>query len=164
MALIGSITSSNTSITNSLGFTPLNRAGGTMTGTLNRSPTVTNNKLPITDGGIYLVGGSVTNNNTFQTVFGLRDTNVTTTGNEYSFNSVNELGGLISIYGEFSNAAVHALIAFSGKHLFGFSHLSILSSYAYNSAIQISGRDIQIRQAGDSTSPTYMRIITLSSY
>jgi hypothetical protein len=148
----------------SLGFTPFNKAGDSVSGTIIRTSVISGRKIPMTDHGIFIQSDtSVTNNNTFQTVFGLRDTNVSLGSNEYSFTQ-DEVGGLISIHGEFGNAAVHALVAFSGKHRFGFSALNILSVYAYNSAIQVSGRDLQIRQAGIQNLPVTMRIFTYTSY
>lgn len=162
MALFGSLGTPGVANTN-IGYTPFNKAGDSVSGAISRNLTITNRKIPMTDNGIFITAGIPTNNNVFQTVFGLRDINVSQTGTEYSFATA-EVGGLISIYGEFGNAAFHSLIAFSGKHLFGFSHLSILSSYAYNSAIQISGRDIQVRQAGDNSNiPVYLRIFTYTA-
>ena len=133
--------------------------GLNVSGTIIRTGAISGRKIPMTDSGIYIACSDVPNDNVFHTVFSLRDINASLSGTEYSFTET-EVGGIISIYGEFNNAALHALVAFSGKHFYNFTHLSILSSYAYNSSIQINGRDIQIRQAGYGTNPPSLRIFT----
>lgn len=99
--------------------------------------------------------GSVTvpNNNAWTTVFTIGDgaqSESSMTGANYGFMEDSN-AGFILVFKDWGNAYVLGLVAYTSKSYFSFNHLTIVSSYAYNSGIQISGTSIQLRHSGTSS-------------
>lgn len=103
---------------------------------------------------------SVPNNNTWTSVFAITDAG-TTTGTNYGA-SEDSVSGFVNVYKDFGSAYFVALLAFSTKNVFGFNTLTIVSSYTYNCAIQItSGNTLQVRQSGSNSYPCYFSIFAM---
>jgi hypothetical protein len=143
-----------------LGFTPVNKAGDTMTGVLTTQQGFVSNQnfKRALNANAFTGSVNVPTNNSWTTVFTLTDTG-STSGANYAvdFDSVS---GLIHLYKDWGNAYLVAQVAFSSKGVFGFNTLSVLTAYGYQSGIQISGNSIQVRQVGDRAEPVAFSVLS----
>jgi hypothetical protein len=103
---------------------------------------------------------NVPTNNAWTTVFTLGNGQTaasSSTGAVVGF-SDDSTSGFIQISKDWGNAYLIGWVAFTSKSAFDFNHLSILSSYGYNTAIQISGASIQVRHTGNRAEPVNISV------
>lgn len=137
-------------------------SGSVKTGNIVGNQAFTSNQnFPTTFYPLSTAGSvSVPNNNVFTSVFAITDAG-TTTGTNYAA-SEDSVSGFVNVYKDFGGAYFVALLAFSTKNIFGFNTLTIISSYTYNTAIQISGGNtLQVRQSGTNSLPCNFSIFAM---